>query len=248
MTHPSSPASHVPFVIGHRGAAGNAPENTLASIRKAAELGARWVEFDVMLSADDVPILFHDDKLERLTGIVGLTAETTWSDLQKMDAGSWFAREFAGEPIASFDQALALLVELDLGAVVEIKPSAGREIETGEIVAAAVRDRWPSVLPSPIVSSFSEAALIRARAVSPGLSLALNDYTSLKGWRARLEALGCASLHCSHKILRQKTAAAVLDAGYGLRCFTVNKVRTAEKLRAWGVHSVFTDFPGRIAP
>jgi len=154
----------------------------------------------------------------------------------------------AGEPVPSFDQALALLVELNLGAVVEIKPSEGRDVETGEIVAAAVRDRWPGSLPAPIVSSFSEEALIRARAVAPGLSLALNDYTSLKGWRGRLERLGCESLHCSHKILRQKTAVAVLAAGYGLRCFTVNKVRTAEKLRAWGVHSVFTDFPGRIAP
>ena len=65
----------IPKVIGHRGAAGYAPENTLASIRKAAELGARWVEFDVMLSQDEVPILMHDDTLNRTTNDQGPTSK-----------------------------------------------------------------------------------------------------------------------------------------------------------------------------
>ena len=63
-----------PRFMGHRGAAGLAPENTLASIRKAADQGAPWVEFDVMLTGDGVPVLFHDDSLKRLTGLDVLMA------------------------------------------------------------------------------------------------------------------------------------------------------------------------------
>ena len=66
----------LPKVMGHRGAAGLAPENTLASIRKVAECGLDWVEFDVMLAGDGVPILYHDDTLDRTTGRDGLVAET----------------------------------------------------------------------------------------------------------------------------------------------------------------------------
>ena len=67
----------LPRVIGHRGAAGAAPENTLASIRKARELGASWVEFDVKLTRDGQAILFHDDDLERTTDGRGAVAATT---------------------------------------------------------------------------------------------------------------------------------------------------------------------------
>ncbi|MDH3919787.1 MAG: glycerophosphodiester phosphodiesterase family protein, partial [Rhodospirillales bacterium] len=69
----------LPRVMGHRGAAAWAPENTLASIQKAADLGATWVEFDVMLTGDGRPVLFHDDNLKRLTGLDALMARTPYS-------------------------------------------------------------------------------------------------------------------------------------------------------------------------
>ena len=78
-----------PRVIGHRGAAGHAPENTLESIRTAARLGATWVEFDVHLSSDKVPILIHDDTLDRTTDSDGTVYGTSSVDLLSLDAGSW---------------------------------------------------------------------------------------------------------------------------------------------------------------
>ncbi len=71
----------LPRVIGHRGAAASAPENTLAGLRAAAALGATWVEFDVMLTKDRVPVLFHDDNLRRITGRDALMAETSYAEL-----------------------------------------------------------------------------------------------------------------------------------------------------------------------
>ena len=78
-------AFRLPPVMGHRGAAAHAPENTLASIRRAAEVGARWVEFDVMQTGDGVPVLFHDDSLERITGDPGPTAETPHAHIATLD-------------------------------------------------------------------------------------------------------------------------------------------------------------------
>ena len=115
----------LPRVIGHRGAAAAAPENTLVSLQKAKELGASWVEFDVKLTRDGVPILMHDERLERTTDGRGEVALTTLNDLQKLDAGGWFGPAFRGEPVPTLEAALALCAELGLGINVEIKPVRG---------------------------------------------------------------------------------------------------------------------------
>ena len=99
---PSSPWPY-PRIIAHRGGGTLAPENTLAGMRKAKELGYAGVEFDVMLAADAIPILMHDQTLERTTSGSGMIAETAYRDMQKLDAGSWFSREHAGEPVPSFE-------------------------------------------------------------------------------------------------------------------------------------------------
>jgi len=238
--------SDTPAVIGHRGACGHAPENTLASIAKAAELGTQWVEFDVMLSRDDKCVLFHDDKLLRTTGQKGLTAETSLAGLQRMDAGSWFSDDFAGEAIPTLSEAMDLLAKLGLGAVVEIKPSEGRDVETGRIVSGMVRDHWPVSVPQPIISSFSEAALEQAMKEAPHIPRALNVFNGLSDWKVKLRTLDCVALHCMHTDLSEKTVGKIITAGYDLRCFTVNEVARANTLFGWGVCSVFSDFPERI--
>ena len=65
---------NLPSIIGHRGAYSSAPENTLIAIRKAAQLGAKWVEIDVRLSSDKVPVIFHDDEVNRTTNCLLYTS------------------------------------------------------------------------------------------------------------------------------------------------------------------------------
>ena len=74
-----------PLVIAHRTTMGHAPENTLAGIRRALDMGCDGVEIDVRLCADGVPVLFHDDQLERTTDATGRIADTTLSDLRQID-------------------------------------------------------------------------------------------------------------------------------------------------------------------
>ena len=236
----------MPFLIGHRGACGHAPENTLSSIRSAASFGLSWVEFDTMLSGDGQIILFHDDALDRITGQDGLTAETSFDDLRKLDVGSWFSEDFKGEKIPSLAEALSLLRNLWLGAVIEIKPTKGRGAVTGRKVARAIHNHWPRNLPSPLISSFNEDALAQARDIAPEIPRALNLYKDLNHWRDKLEKFDCVALHCLETLVDEATVGSVIDAGYELRCFTVNDLDRARELQSWGVASVFTDFPDRL--
>ena len=238
--------SNVPGVIYHRGASGYAPENTLAAFRKAAEMGARWVEFDVMLTRDNKPILIHDEKLERTVGGKGRVAETDWIDLQKMDAGKWFGPEFVGEPVPTLSQALALLGELGLGANVEIKPSRGYEEETAHIAAAMLLEEWPAHLPTPLISSFSREALATALVVAPEIPRALLLSRVGSDWREQAEMYDCNAIHTDAKRLTQAQFAEMHDAGYAVRCYTVNEEARARTLFDWGVDGVFSDYPDRI--
>lgn len=233
----------IPPVIGHRGACGYAPENTLASLREAARRGVRWVEFDVMLSRDGVPILFHDETLSRTTDGAGRVPETDWDDLKILDAGRWKGEAFAGERIPNLDQALGLLADLGLGANVEIKPARGFEAATGETVGRALRDGWPATLPPPLLSSFSEVALQAARSTAPDLPRAALVRDIPPDWQDVMKRLAATSLHCAHEKLDE---AAVRHISVPLRCYTVNDAARAAALFAWGVSSVFSDVPDKI--
>lgn len=237
-----------PPVIGHRGAAGQAPENTLAGLEKAAALGVSWVEFDVQLSADRVPVLFHDEKLQRTTGVKGAVKDWTWADLQRLDAGGWFGPQFGGEQVPSLEQALAALASLGLGAVVEIKPPSGREAETAEIVSGVLKKKWPAQLPPPLVSSFSLECLEIVRSTAPEFSLALNGFKLPRDWLQKVHSLGLVAIHCRENKLTAKRVKAVVAQTVAVRAFSVNDKARAEELFGWGVVGVFSDFPERILP
>lgn len=240
-------ASSVPRVICHRGASAYAPENTLAAIRKAAEMGGKWVEFDAKLTRDNHVIIMHDDDLGRTTNGSGKVAEQDWKDIQHLDAGSWFGDAFRGEPIPTLSATIALLARLGLGANVEIKPCPGRDEETAHIVAALLMEEWPDSLPPPLLSSFSRQSLAVAQKVAPRFARALLISRVTPDWRAHAEALGCAAVHTNQKYLGPDQAKEIHESGMAMRAYTVNDRYRAETLFGWGVDGVFTDFFDRLA-
>lgn len=236
----------LPSVIGHRGAAGHAPENTFAGFEEAAALGVRWVEFDVRLTHDKQIIVFHDEVLERSTNAKGFVSERDWKDIRHCDAGSWYGPAYCDEAIPTLLDVISRLEELELGANVEIKSSAGREHESGQLVASLLKKHWPSSLPPVLISSFNPACLVAAMAVAPEIERALVVNVIPPDWEARLKVLGCHALHCRHEKLTQSLVQQIISKGFSLRCFTVNDDKTAEVLFQWGAESVFTDYPDRI--
>ena len=116
----------LPLVIGHRGAAGEAPENTLAGLRRAHAVGCKWVEFDVRMTADGELILLHDDRLERTTDGRGKARKLSLAAIRRFDAGAWFDPQSVGEPVPTLCEVIAVLSELGLGANIELKSERGR--------------------------------------------------------------------------------------------------------------------------
>lgn len=152
---------------GHRGAAGEAPENTFAGFALAAAAGVDYVELDVRLAADGVAIVFHDDELDRTTDGSGPPEARSSTELLAIDAGGWFGPQFRGERIPTLDAVLAWLDERPgLGATIEAK-GAG----TGAVIAEAIRALGAgSTRDACSICSFSSDELRAAAAVEPSIS------------------------------------------------------------------------------
>src|SRR6266571_5069670 len=232
----------LPSVIGHRGAAAHAPENTLAGLRRAKALGCAWVEFDVRLTGDGALVLCHDPRLDRTTSGTGLVSAKSLAAIRECDAGSWFDPSFAGERVPTLDEGLLLAAELDLGANVEIKSDRGREYATAAAVAATV-ERLRGRIPAVLVSSFLPSALAALRELAPRIPRGVLFRLIPRGWAELARRLGCTMIGADQRRLRPRQVAAIQAAGYKLTAFTVNDPARANLLFDWGVTSVFSDAP-----
>ena len=233
----------LPSVIGHRGAAECAPENTLAGLRKAKELDCCWVEFDVRLTADSQLILLHDERLERTTDGRGKAALMPLGRVRRYDAGYRFGEDYRGERIPTLAEAIGVLSELGIGANIELKAARGRATKTGEATAALLSRMWPQDLPAPLISSFLEEALSASRVCEPSHARGLLFRAVPGNWRVRAERLGCATIHADHHRLHPALVAEIREAGYALLAYTVNDPARARTLLGWGATSVFSDIP-----
>src|SRR5260370_659320 len=149
------------WVVAHRGASGHAPENTLASFRKAVELGARFIETDLQLSRDARFVAIHDDTLERTTNGHGSVHDFTLADLRRLDAGSWFGSEFAGEKIPTLEEILGFSKKNDVVFYLEIKPGTAWGGEHALIGAL----RESGEIPRTVVISFDPAIVANLRKI-----------------------------------------------------------------------------------
>lgn len=222
----------LPKVIGHRGAAAYAPENTLASFREARRRGATWVEIDVKLTADGVAIVMHDDSLKRTTGIDRLVAATPRAQLPK--------------DVPTFEEAIACFAELGLGCNVEIKPCDGREVETARVTVETLRRCWPMSLPPPLLSSFKAASLVAAREAAPEFARAILLGRIEENWRARAEEVGAQGVNTNGAKLTAPQAVAIRKAGYALSVYTIDDGDVAKALVGMGVDCIITDAPDVI--
>jgi len=232
----------LPFVIAHRGASGVAPENTLAAIRRAHLLGARWVEVDAQLAAGGTPVVIHDHTLSRTTDGHGAVADTEVGDLGRLDAGRWFDPAFSGERVPTLAQVRDLCADLGLGLNVELKPAAKSDVATAG-AAAAVLDGWSHPL---MVSSFSAPALAAFHRAAPDVALGALYGPPPSPEEIATLGLPLAGIGISVRAARQDGVAALIAAGHRVLVYTVNDVEIATRLRAWGVAAVFTDHPDRL--
>ena len=232
-------------VIAHRGGGILAPENTLAGLAEAHARGYRAVEFDAMLAGDRVPVLMHDDTLERTTSGRGAVPGATSAELARLDAGAWRDPRFAGEPVPDLGSAIARCRDLGLFANVEIKPYApgGEAVarETGDRVARLCAQGWRDRPGEVLISSFSMPALEAAREAAPELARACLFDRVPADWSAWMVRTSSVALHCNARHLDAAAARAIRDEGFALMCWTVNEADVARRLFGWGVDAICTD-------
>ena len=230
-----------PRLIAHRGGGSLAPENTVAAIRLGQSLGYRMHEIDVKLSLDGVPILLHDEKLERTTSGKGRAADLAWNELRVLDAGSWHSPEFRGEPVPSYEEVVKLFRSKDTACHVEIKPTPGFDRETGTKVALETRRLWAGAPLAPVFSSFSFEALMAAKEAAPEIRRGwlISQFTEAD-W-ARLEALEAAALHTNFRHATPELIRELHARGYKVNLYTVNEVDAAQRLLDAGADGLFTD-------
>lgn len=233
----------IPRIIAHRCGGALAPENSLAGLQIAARLGCRGVEFDVMLSADGVPLLIHDESLERTTNGRGRVCDFTAGEIRALDAGAGHHAAFAVSPPPTLEEALSRCAALGLWTNIELKPSKGCEHDTGRIVGEHLARHWNG---RGVVSSFSASALAAARSVSSALPLACLFEELPDGWQDMAARIGAARIHLSADGATAEAAAAL--AGIAWAAYTVNRRDAADLLFARGAAAVFTDRPDLWLP
>ena len=234
-----------PRIIGHRGAAALAPENTLAGFAKAAALGVKMVELDAKLSADGEVIVHHDDTLGRTANGEGPVAQASFAVLRALDAGGWFSPAYAGERIPTLAEALEAIAAAGMGVNVEIKPCAGRERETAEAVIAVVREHWKGDEPFQF-SSFRPLCLEVALEQAPEYARGFLTDSFTEGWLERAQALQAVSVNGNYRHYRKDRIAAVHAAGLLALAYTVNDPAIARQLLDDGMDGIITDVPDQM--
>ena len=235
-----------PRLAAHRGAGLLAPENTLAALRLGYAHGYRMVEFDAKLSADGIAFLLHDNTLDRTTNGQGRADALDWRLLSLLDAGSWHSSTYAGEPLATLASVARWSQAHDVLVNIEIKPTLGRERETGAAIALDAATLWSAAPIAPLLSSFSEITLGAAREAAPELPRAYLTDDLPADWRERLARLGCIAIDIEHTLLTETRVAEFHQAGLRVATWTPNDSTRVQMLLDWGVDTVITDAVDRI--
>lgn len=157
-------------IVAHRGLSAEAPENTMAAFGRALEVGCDLLEFDCHLTRDGVVVIIHDDTLDRTTNGHGPVHEHNWKELQGLDAGSWFAPEFAGQWIPRFDELVSWARDTPLVLSIELKqptPASGLPRYEGLEDRVAQVVRAYGMEQRVLIHSFDHPSVRRMRALLP---------------------------------------------------------------------------------
>ncbi|OOF09431.1 hypothetical protein BZG82_11075 [Salinivibrio sp. PR5] len=229
-------------LCGHRGVAADAPENTLASIRQVRLWGMEWVEIDVQLTQDGVPVVFHDDTLSRCTNGVGRLGETPYAQLAQLDAGGYFDTQYQGERVPTLAAVLAQVAADDLHINIEIKTYPETDIPRLCDAVAATLSETGFPLERVLLSSFSLEALAYCQTAMPSVARAILWDVVPEDWH-RYQDLATYSIHCHYRGITEVQAKAIKACGLKIKCYTPNHPEEVAHLWEWGVDMMITDAP-----
>lgn len=230
--------------IAHRGASGVLPENTRHSFVKALDLGAQAIELDVQLTRDEVPVIIHDETLDRTTNGSGRVCDTDFTTIAELDAGSWFGASFQGVEVPTLEEVLRLIGGRAL-INIELKPDAERvhTLVKHVVTTVARLDCFDHV----VFSSFERAALKRIRNLAPGARLGVlcgaDDVEDAISFARMVRA---SNLHPHVRAVDSGLIETAHACGWRVWTWTANEPGEIALLAAMGVDGIFTDYPDRV--
>jgi glycerophosphoryl diester phosphodiesterase len=230
------------LVIAHRGASGNAPENTMAAFRKAVALGATFVETDLQLSRDARFVAIHDATVNRTTNGQGAVHDMTLAELRKLDAGSWFGSEFAGERIPTLEEIFEFSKKNDVVFYLEIKPAGSWGGEHALIGAL----RESGEIPRAVVISFDPSIVMSLRKIEPTLMTGLLYDGQIENPLEKAVAIGARQLAVRGDLVTPAMLAEARKKDLQVVCWTVNHPAHMRMLAAAGVDGIMSDYPDRL--
>lgn len=234
-----------PLIIAHRGASGEAPENTLAAFQLAIEQGCDGIELDIHVTKDGQLIVIHDENIKRTTNGEGFVGDMTAEQLKKYDAGSWFSAKYKDERLPLLEEVLEI-VPKEIFINIEIKniPSYYEGIEKKLLDIIVQKRRINQV----IVSSFDHQCLYRLKKLNRRISIGLLYCENVVDPVAFAKLFGfpVVSLHPDYKAIREIEIMKAVQSGLKVFPWTVNSVDNMERMIRYGVSGIITNYPKRM--
>lgn len=238
---------HTRFVVAHRGASAVAPENTIAALLSAIQVGVPMVEVDVQLTSDGHVVLFHDRTVGRTTSGRGQMHRFTYGELSQMDAGEWFSLEYRGERVPLLEQALTLLRTHSTYASIEIKhPAIGENIHYRLERIADVVARC-GMTECVLFTSFHHESLKLLRQILPSCNTAaINIPGDQRLPSAIARAIGCQAFVCSLRECTRWRIENARAAGLYVGIYTINTAKQLERVLRYPVTAIVSNHPEQI--
>lgn len=231
--------------VGHRGAKGHAPENTLASFNLAVQMGVQAVETDVHFSRDGEIVLIHDHTVDRTTDGHGFVKELTVAQLKELDAGAWYGGQFAGERILTLAEFLAWAHGQNVGVALEVKNGPIYYPGIAEKTLRLVREY--EMLDKAILISFDHFVVREAKMIEPRVATGILYAGRLVDPVAAARAAGADSLNPAWAFVTPDLVQQAHDAGLAVSPWCPNDLESLRYLDALGVDSIGTDYPDLLA-
>ncbi|QGU96322.1 glycerophosphodiester phosphodiesterase [Clostridium bovifaecis] len=230
----------------HRGASGYFPENTMLAFEKALAMGATGIETDIQMTKDGVLVLLHDEKLERTTDGTGFIKDYTYNELLKLDAGSYFSKEFKGLKIPTLEEFFQFAKDTTLQLDLELKNSIIQypAIEKKVINMIKKYDMTNRV----IVSSFNHYSLIKLKNISKKIKIGLLYAAILRHPERYAKALGAEALHPHFiAINNPQVIKKIKEAKILINTYTINDESYMKRFIDFEVDGITTNYPDRLS-
>lgn len=208
-------------IFAHRGASKYAPENTMAAFRLAELMQADGIETDVQLTKDQVPVIIHDETINRTTNKRGLVRNITYEELRQTDAGAWFSRDYAGEKIISLDVFLQWIKKTPMLLNLELKTNKFPYPGIEKIVLQCLTDH--GMKDRTTISSFNTDTIRRISALDNEIDTGFLTSRRPRQLFSLMEEIGAKALHPKYRLLNKKLIQECLQHQVPIRVYTVNQ-------------------------